>query len=194
MSGTFDAGDVMSPETYARETRGRHADVKLHRAQRTVQVGPNAVLRFEDAVTVRYQLQEALRMEGIVDDAAVQAEIDAYATLIPDGTNFKATFELEFADAHERHTRTAGLAGVEARVWLQVEGFARTFAVAEASRERAEQNRIPAVRYLRFELDRPRVRALKDGGRLLAGIDHPSYRASLTLAADVRDLLVQDLR
>jgi hypothetical protein len=194
VSGTFDAGDVMSSETYARERKGQHADVRAHREQRTVQVGPNVVLRFEDAVTVRYQLQEALRMEGISDDMAVHAEIDAYAALIPDGTNFKATFELGFADAQERRARTAGLIGIEARVWVQAEGLARSFAVAEASQERAEANRIPAVRYLRFELDRPRVRALKDGARLLVGIDHPSYRASLALAEDVRRLLVHDLR
>jgi hypothetical protein len=194
VSGTFDASDVMSPETYARESKGQHAEVKAHRELRTVQVGPNATLMFEDADTVRYQLQEALRMESISDDAAVHAEIAAYAVLIPDGSNFKATFVLGFTDADERRARTADLIGVEARVWMQVEGFARTFAVAEASQERAQANRIPAVRYLRFELDKPRVRELKKGSRLLVGIDHASYRASLTLAENVRQLLVQDLR
>jgi hypothetical protein len=194
MSRTFDAGDLLSPETYARESKGLHAEVRAYREQRTVHIGPNAALMFEDASTVRYQLQETLRMESISEDVAVQAEIDAYSFLIPDGSNFKATFELGFADANERHARTAELIGVEAHVWMQVEGFARTFAVAGSSLERAEANRIPAVRYLRFELDKARVRELKKGARLLVGIDHPAYRASLALAEDVRRLLLQDLR
>lgn len=193
MNATFNAGDVMSLETYARESRDLHAGVKLHRDLRTVQIGPNATLMFEDEETARYQLQEALRMESISDDAAVQAEIAAYAVLIPDGSNFKATFVLGFADADERRARTADLIGVEACVWMQVEGFARTFAVAEASQERTQANRIPAVRYLRFELDKPRVRELKKESRLLVGIDHASYRASLVLAENVRQLLVRDL-
>jgi len=193
MNGSFDARDLMSPETYARESRDSHAEIKVHREQRTVQIGPNAALMFEDAVTVRYQLQETLRIENFSDDAAVRAEIDAYAALIPDGSNFKATLVLGFADANERHARTAELSGVEDHVWMQVDGFARTFAVSEQSVDRVEANRLPAVRYLRFQLDKPRVRELKKGNPLLVGIDHGAYRASLTLAESVRQLLVRDL-
>jgi hypothetical protein len=184
MNGSFDARDLMSPETYARESRDSHA----------VQIGPNAALMFENALTVRYQLQETLRIENFSDDAAVRAEIDAYAALIPDGSNFKATLVLGFADANERRARTAELFGVEDHVWMQVDGFARTFAVAEQSLDRVEANRLPAVRYLRFQLDKPRVRKLKEGSPLLVGIDHGAYRASLTLAESVRQSLVQDLR
>ena len=193
MNGSFDARDLMSPETYARESRDSHAEIKVRREQRTVQIGPNAALMFEDALTVRYQLQETLRIENFSDDAAVRAEIDAYAALIPDGSNFKATLVLGFADANERRARTAELFGVEDHVWMQVDGFARTFAVSEQSVGRVEANRLPAVRYLRFQLDKPRVRELKKGNPLLVGIDHGAYRASLTLAESVRQLLVQDL-
>jgi len=193
MSGSFDARDLMSLDTFARESKGLHDEIKLHRALRTVQLGANATLMFEDAVTARYQLQESLRIEHVSEAAAVRAEIDAYAALIPDGSNFKATFMLGFADANERRAWTARLIGVEDRVWIQVDGFARTFAIAEASTARVEANRIPAVRYLRFELDTPRVRELKNGARLLVGIDHGAYGANLTLAESVRQLLVQDL-
>lgn len=143
---------------------------------------------------MRYQLQEALRIEDFSDGAAVRDEIDAYSALIPDGGNLKATLVLGFTDANERRARTADLSGVEDHVWMQVEGFARTLAIAEQSRDRVEANRQPAVRYLRFELDTLRVRALKSGGQLLVGIDHGSYCESLTLPESVRQLLVQDLR
>lgn len=194
MNQSFDAGDLLSPETYARESKGQHAEIKAHRERRTVHIGPHAALMFEDATTVRFQLQEALRIEAISGDAAIRAEMDAYAVLLPDGSNFKATFELLFADANERRARSAELAGVEARVWMQVEGQARIFAVAGASVERAAAGRLPAVRYLRFDLDKTSVRQLKKGSRLLVGIDHPACRASLALAEDVRELLLRDLR
>lgn len=194
MNPSFDAGDLLSPETYARESKGQHAEIQAHRTRRTVHIGPYAALMFEDAATVRFQLQEALRIEGIAEDTAVRAEMDAYAVLLPDGSSFEATFELVFADASEQRARSAQLAGVETAVWMQVEGQARFFAVAGASRARAAVGRLPAARYLRFDPDKTSVRQLRKGSRLLVGIDHPACRASLVLAEDVRQLLLRDLR
>jgi hypothetical protein len=194
VSNKLVAGDLMSSETYAREQRGSHADAVAHREQRTVRVGPNVLLVFQDERTVRHYLQEMLRIEQTSGQAQVQAEIDACAGLIPDGSNFKATLQLEFADADERRAKAAQLSGIEQHVWMQVDGSARLYAIAEANADRAHPDRDPPAPTLRFELDKPRVRQLKSGSRLSVGIDHGAYHASLVLNEGVRQLLLKDLR
>jgi len=143
---------------------------------------------------VRFRLQEILRHEAISGDAAVQAEIDIYSSLIPDGSNFKATFRLEFADAGERSLRLAQLRGVENYVWMQIEGLARVYAIADRDTDRGDADRDAALHYLRFELDEAAVRRLKRGSPLSFGVDHRAYNARQLVGENVRRALLQDLR
>lgn len=194
MKSTLLPKDLMSQETYAREREEFRAEVMAHRGDRTVQVGRNARLIFEDELTVRYQIQELIRIEGISGDEGIQAEIDVYAPLIPDGSNLKATFMLEFPDEGERRARLAQLIGVENRVWIQVDGSSRIFAIADEDMDRAAADKTSAVHFLRFELEKPMVRNLKKGSSLSMGIDHPAYSATLVLRESVRRSLLNDLR
>ena len=194
MTSTLLPKDLIPLETYAHERAGFRTEGIAHRRDRTVQVGRNAMLIFEDERTVRYQIQEMLHVEGISEDAGIQAEIDVYAPLIPDGNNFKATFMLEFPDEAERRARLAQLIGVENRVWIQIDGSARVFAVADEDMDRTDADKTSAVHFLRFELEKPMVRELKQGRPLSIGIDHPSYNASLVLGDSVRKSLLNDLR
>ena len=184
----------MSLETYARERDGLRAEVMAHRRDRTVQVGPNARVIFEDERTVRYQIQEMLRIEHISEEERIQAEIDTYAPLIPDGSNLKATFMIEFPDEGERRVRLAQLAGVENRVWVQIDGSSRIFGIADEDIDRADADKTSAVHFLRFELEKRMVRDLKQGSRLGIGIDHRAYSAGLVLRESVRRSLLNDLR
>lgn len=194
MKSTLLAKDLLPPETYAHEREGFRAEVMAHRRDRTVQVGPNAIVIFEDELTARYQIQEILHTEGISEDGRIQSEIDLYAPLIPDGSNLKATFMLEFPDEGERRARPARLIGVENRVWIQIDGSARIFAIAGEDMERADADTTSAVHFLRFELEKPMVRDLKQGSPLAIGIDHPAYSARLVLRESVRRSLLNDLR
>lgn len=188
--------DLVSFNEYAREHEEYRAEVISHRGDRTVKVGHIATLLFQDDLTVRYQIQESLRVKGLSDDAAIQAEIDACSPLIPDGSNLKATFTIDLPNGEERHARVAKLVGIESRVWLQVEGSGRIFAVSEAEMQRPEddEDETSAVHFLRFEFAEPLLNALKEGNPVSVGIDHPAYTASLVLGDKVRESLQKDLR
>jgi len=184
--------DLMPLDAYAREHESFRAEVIAHRADRLVRIGRNATLLFEDEMTVRYQIQEALRIEGISDEAAIQTEIDLYAPRIPDGSNLKASFMLEFSDSKERQATLAKLSGIESRVWMQVNGAERVFGVVSETDPADEET--SALHFLRFDLGKPMLRELKQGSSLSLGIDHPACNASLVLSADVRRSLLNDLR
>lgn len=185
--------DLMPLEDYAREHEAFRAEVIAHRADRLVRIGRNATLLFEDEMTVRYQIQEALRIEEISDEAAIQAEIDLYAPRIPDGSNLKASFMLEFSDSRERQATLGKLSGIENRVWMQVNGAERVFGVVNAAAPEADEE-TSALHFLRFDLGKPMLRELKQGSSLSLGIDHPGCSASLVLSTEVRRSLVKDLR
>lgn len=191
---TLRARDLMPLALFERKRSGLQADVLALRGDRAVRIGSGATLTFENEATVRFRLQEILRHEAISADLAVQAEIDTYASLIPDGSNLKASFRLEFADAGERSLRLAELRGVENYVWLQIEGLPRVYAIADRDTDRGDADRDAALHYLRFELDEAAVRALRHGSQLLFGIDHPAYRAREVVGENVRQSLLLDLR
>ena len=184
----------MPSEAYARERDGLRAEVIAHRLDRTVQVGRHARLVFEDERTVRHRIQETLHVEGISAEPEIQAEIDVYAPLIPDGSNLKATFTMAFPDEDERRARLAQLVGVEDRVWVQVDGSSRVFGIADEDVDRADADKTSAVHFLRFELAKAMVRDLARGSRLSVGIDHPAYTAGLVVRDGVRRSLLNDLR
>ena len=185
---------LLSLEAYARQRKEFRAKVMAHKRDRTVHLGAHVTLIFEDELTIRYQIQEMLRIERTFEDQGIQDELDAYNPLIPDGRNFKATMMIEYADAEERKHAMSKLKGIEDRVWIQVEGCDRVHAVADEDLERENEEKTSAVHFLRFELDDEMAHALKYGVGLAAGVDHPNYQAEVgAFAAGVRVSLTQDL-
>ncbi|HEY7963383.1 MAG TPA: DUF3501 family protein [Steroidobacteraceae bacterium] len=187
------ADDLMSLEQYARDRTAFRARVLRHKGARRLAVGPNTTWCFEDRVTVQYQVQEMLRAERIFEPLGIAEELAAYNPLIPDGSNWKVTLLLEF-DPAERPHALAQLKGVEDRCWVQVEGSARVFAIADEDLERENAEKTSAVHFLRFELEPAMVTALRGGAALAAGIDHEHYRhEARPVPAPVRAALTLDL-
>jgi len=184
---------LLSLEAYARERGAYRARVIAHKRLRTVHAGEHVTLIFEDEQTVRYQVQEMLRIERIFEADGIRGELEAYNPLIPDGRNWKATMLLEYPDADERRRRLAELKGIEDRTWVQVEGKARVFAIADEDLERENEEKTSAVHFVRFELDESMCAALKGGAGLSVSVDHPNYRASTAVAPEVRASLAGDL-
>jgi Protein of unknown function (DUF3501) len=185
---------LLSLESYARQRKEFRARVMAHKRDRTVHLGAHVTLIFEDELTLRYQVQEMLRIERIFEEQGIQDELDAYNPLIPDGRNLKATMMIEYADEEQRKQALSKLRGIEDRVWVQAEGCARTYAIADEDLERENEEKTSAVHFLRFELGDEMARALKYGVGLALGVDHPNYQAEVgTVAAGVRASLIQDL-
>jgi hypothetical protein len=184
---------LMSLEAYARGRNEFRAKVIAHKKNRTVHLGANVTLLFEDELTIRYQVQEMLRIERIFEDEGIQHELDSYNPLIPDGGNWKATMLIEYPEAEERRRMLALLKGVERRVWVQVGGGARVFAVADEDLERENDDKTSSVHFLRFELDVEARGELRRGGTLTMGIDHPNYDVRAEIGAATRDALAGDL-
>ena len=185
---------LMTLETYARERKEFRARVIEHKRARTLHLGDHVTLLFEDELTIRYQVQEMLRIEKIFDEEGIQSELAAYNPLVPDGHNFKATMLIEYDDAEERHRALATLRGIERKVWLQVEGCPRVFAIADEDLERENEDKTSSVHFLRFELTKEMIAALKYGVALSFGIDHPNYKAAnAAVGAATRQSLIADL-
>jgi len=181
-------------EAYARTRTEFRARVMAHKKSRTLALGEHVTLIFEDELTIRYQIQEMLRVERIFEEAGIQDELDAYNPLVPDGGNWKATLLIEYPDVAERQCMLARLIGIEDRVWVQVEGHARVYAIADEDLERENADKTSAVHFLRFELARPLAQALKKGAGFAIGIDHPEYTVSVaSVEPGARASLVADL-
>jgi hypothetical protein len=187
------AGDLMPLEQYARERATFRARVLAHKVSRQLAVGPNATWCFEDRLTVQYQVQEMLRTERIFEPAGIADELGAYNPLIPDGSNWKVTLLIEFTQPAERARALSQLKGVEDRCWVQVEGHARVFAIADEDLERENAEKTSAVHFLRFELEPAMIASLRAGAVLAAGIDHEQYRHAVpAVPAPVRAVLAAD--
>lgn len=185
--------DLYSLEQYARIRHEFRSRVIAHKKQRRVPLGDHAALYFEDALTMQYQVQEMLRLERIFEPEGIQEELDVYNPLIPDGSNWKATFMLEYPDEDQRKTMLGRLIGVERAVWMQVEGFPRVQPLANEDLDRETEDKTASVHFLRFELTASMVAAVKAGATVAAGIDHPQYYAVTELADQVRASLAADL-
>jgi len=185
---------LYSLEHYARIRPEFRAQVMAHKKQRRVPLGDHAALYFEDALTMQYQVQEMLRLERIFEAEGIQDELDVYNPLIPDGSNWKATFMVEYEDEAERKLALARLIGIEKAVWVQVEGHAKIRPIANEDLERETEDKTSSVHFLRFELSPAMIAAVKQGTALYAGIDHPAYRAECRIATATRTSLADDLR
>ena len=184
----------MTLEAYAKARKDFRARVIAHKKLRTVHLGEHVTLIFEDELTVRYQVQEMLRIEKIFEEQGIQDEIDAYNPLIPDGRNLKATMMVEYEDEKERRAALARLHGIEDRTWIRVEGCAKVHAIADEDLDRETEEKTSSVHFLRFELTREMVETLKYGVALSMGVDHPNYQAALDpVAPEIRAALLKDL-
>jgi hypothetical protein len=184
---------LLTLEAYARERPGFRARVIAHKRNRKVQVGPAAALLFEDELTVRYQIQEMLRIEKTFEESGILAELEAYGPLVPDGSNLKATLMLEYEDPLERARELARLKGVEDRVYVQVDGHARVYAIADEDLARENEDKTSSVHFLRFEFAPEMIAALRAGLALAVGIDHPACRLCVDpVDPAVRAALVRD--
>jgi hypothetical protein len=190
----LNANDLMSLEQYARQRSDFRAKVLEHKKRRQVALGPNATLYFEDKLTIQYQVQEMLRIERIFEPAGIDEELSAYNPLIPDGSNWKATFMLEYPDVEQRKRELARLIGVEDKAWVQVEGHDKVYAIADEDLERDTEEKTSSVHFLRFELAPGMIEALKGGAALSMGVDHDNLRVSVTVPDAVRRSLSNDLR
>lgn len=191
--GRLSRADLMSLEQYSTARKEFRSRVLEHKRNRLVPIGPNVTWAFEDRLTIQYQVQEMLRVERIFESAGIQDELDAYNPLIPDGSNWKVTFLIEFPDPEERKQRLAALKGVEDRCWVQVDGLARSFAIADEDLERENEEKTSSVHFLRFELSSEMASKVKSGGAVRVGIDHPSYNYEVQLSQAQRDSLAKDL-
>ena len=185
---------LMTLEAYAKVRKEYRARVIPHKKMRTVHLGEHVTLMFEDEQTMRYQIQEMLLSEKAFQEEAIQDELDAYNPLVPDGTNFKATMLIEYDDVEERRVALTQLKGIEDRVWIEVAGCSKVWAIADEDRPRENEVKTSAVHFLRFELAPEMVAALKGGASLGLGVDHPAYQAQIpSVDARTRDALAADL-
>ena len=185
--------NLLSLEAYARQRGEFRARVIEHKRRRTLHLGEHVTLQFEDELTIRYQVQEMLRIERIFEDEGIQSELDAYNPLVPDGGNWKATMLIEYPDADQRRSMLSRLKGIERRTWVQVEGCERVYAIADEDLERENDEKTASVHFLRFELSAAMRQRLRDGAGVSAGVEHPEYRASITAAPESRAALAADL-
>ena len=192
---TLSRADLWSLEEYAQERAGFREKVLAHKKSRQLALGAHARLYFEDALTIKYQIQEMLRIERVFEAEGIMEELEAYNPLIPDGHNWKATFMIEYTDPAERAVRLGELIGIEDQTWLQVEGFDKIFAIADEDLERDNADKTSSVHFMRYELTAAMVTAAKGGAAILAGIDHPNYTIpGFTVAQEIRDSLAADLQ
>jgi Protein of unknown function (DUF3501) len=185
---------LMSLEAYAKARPEFRSKAMAHKRLRTVHIGDHVTLLFEDEMTIRYQIQEILRVEKQFEEQGILDELEAYNPLIPDGRNFKATMMIEYADEAERRVALTKLKGVEDKTWVQVEGSKKVYAIADEDLERENETKTSAVHFVRFELSQEMAAALKYGVTLSMGVDHPNYAVSTDITSDTRAALVADLK
>lgn len=184
---------LFSLEQYSTERESFRARVIAHKNDRRLAIGPNATLYFEDALTMQYQVQEMLRIERIFEPEKIQEELDAYNPLIPDGSNLKATFMIEYPDVEERRAALQRLIGIEKSLWLEISDLGRVTPIANEDLERETSEKTSSVHFVRFELTDQMISAIKSGQALRIGIDHPAYQHEARLADGVRASLARDL-
>ncbi len=194
LTGHITADSLMTLEAYSKFRKTHKAEVLAHRKLRSVHLGEHITLQFESETTIRYQIQEMLRIEKIFEEDGIQQEIDAYAPLVPEGSNWKATMLIEYPDVNERKRELARLIGVEDRMFIEVEGHARVYAIADEDLDRENDEKTSAVHFVRFEFDAATKAALKAGAAAKLGCDHTHYPAHTNIAEDALASLAGDLK
>ncbi len=185
---------LMSLEAYTKYRKANKPAIIAHRKLRSVTLGEHINLQFESEITIRYQIQEMLRIEKVFEEEGILQEIEAYAPLMPDGSNWKATMMIEYTDVNERKRELARLIGVEDHMFVEAEGQPRVYAIADEDMDRENDEKTSAVHFVRFELTPAMCAAVKAGAAVKLGCDHTNYPAHMTIAAETLASLAGDLR
>ena len=191
---TLTRDNLLTLEAYAKIRKSSKPEAIAHRKLRSVGLGEHMTLQFEDEKTIRRQIQEMLHIEKIFDEEGIVSEIEAYAPLIPDGSNWKATMLIEYPDPHERKRELARLIGVEDRMFVEVEGHARVYAIADEDLDRENDEKTSSVHFVRFEFPKSAREAILAGASVKLGCDHTNYPQHVTIASDTLASLAGDLR
>jgi hypothetical protein len=194
MTGKITPENLMTLEAYSRYRKAHKPQIIAHRKLRSVALGDHVTLQFESETTIRYQIQEMLRIEKIFEEDGIEQEIAAYAPLMPDGTNWKATMMIEYPDVSERQRELARLISVEDRMFVEVEGQQRVYAIADEDLDRENDEKTSAVHFVRFEFTPVMVAAIKAGAAVKLGCDHRNYPAHVTIPAETLASLTGDLK
>ena len=194
ITGNITPDNLMSLEAYSKYRKTNKESILAHRKLRSVHLGENMTLQFESEMTVRYQIQEMLRIEKIFEEDGILQEIEAYAPLVPEGSNWKATMLIEYPDENERRRELARLIGVEDRMFIEVEGHARVYAIADEDLDRENDEKTSAVHFVRFELDNAMRKAVLAGAGVKLGCDHTNYPAHTSIAPETLASLAADLK
>ena len=194
ITGNITPENLMSLEAYTKYRKLHRLDVMAHRQLRSVHLGEHLNLQFESEMTVRYQIQEMLRIEKIFEEEGIVQEIEAYAPLVPDGGNWKATMMIEYPDENERRRELARLIGVEDRMFVEVEGHARVYAIADEDLDRETDEKTSAVHFVRFELNPAMRAAVLAGAGVKLGCDHTNYPTHTSIAPETLASLAADLK
>ena len=186
--------DLYSLEEYSEIRDVFRARVMTHKKNRRLDLGENLVLFFEDRLVMQYQVQEMLKAEKIFDAEGIQEELDAYNPLIPDGTNWKATMMIQYADVNERQQMLQQLVGIETKIWLRAGEMDRVYPIAEEVLERPTDDKTSAGHFLRFELTPSMIAEIHKGAAISAGVDHRNYSITIdAIANNVAESLAKDL-
>jgi len=191
---TIARDSLLTLEAYARIRKTARADAIAHRKLRSVPLGEHITLQFEDEQTIRRQIQEMLHIEKIFDEEGIQSEIDAYGPLVPDGSNWKATMLIEYPDPNERKRELARLIGVEDRMFVEVEGHPRVYAIADEDLDRENDEKTSSVHFVRFEFTPAMKQAIRAGASVKLGCDHTNYPAHVAIAPETLASLAGDLK
>ncbi|MCC2673480.1 MAG: hypothetical protein K0R58_427 [Ramlibacter sp.] len=194
LTGKITADSLMTLEAYSKWRKQHKGEVIAHRKLRSVQLGEHMTVQFESELTMRYQIQEMLRVEKIFEEEGIQSEVESYAPLVPDGSNWKATLLLEYPDITERRRELARLIGVQDRMFIEVEGHARVYAIADEDLERDNEEKTSAVHFLRFEFTLAMKQAVQAGAGVKIGCDHTNYPAHMSIPPETLASLAGDLR
>jgi hypothetical protein len=193
-TGKITPDSLMTLEAYSKWRKLHHGEVIAHRKLRSVHLGEHITVQFESELSMRYQIQEMLRVEKIFEEEGIQQEIDAYAPLVPDGGNWKATMLIEYPDENERRRELARLIGVEDRMFVEVEGHGRVYAIADEDLDRENDEKTSSVHFLRFELTPAMRAAVKAGAAVKLGCDHTNYPAHVAIGPETLASLASDLQ
>jgi hypothetical protein len=193
-TGKITPASLMTLEAYSKWRKSHKIDLMAHRKLRTVHLGEHITVQFESELSMRYQIQEMLRIEKIFEEESIQAEIDTYAPLVPDGSNWKGTMLIEYPDVNERKRELARLIGVEDRMFVEVEGHSRVYAIADEDLERENEEKTSSVHFVRFELTPAMRQAVRAGASVKLGCDHTNYPAHVVIAPETLASLASDLK
>ncbi|MBX9675392.1 MAG: DUF3501 family protein [Methylotenera sp.] len=185
--------NIMTLEAYSKYRKENKSSIMAHRQLRSVRLGEHLNMQFESELTIRYQIQEILRVEKQFEEQGIQDELDAYAPLVPDGSNWKATMLIEYTDVEQRKIALSQLIGIEDMTYIEVEGFKRVYAISDEDLERETDTKTSAVHFCRFEFNEAAKKAIKYGAKVTLGCDHPNYTVRMSIPLNQLESLREDL-